>query len=113
MCMQARRASPSTLLASRLGMTNKRAFKLLAEFSKRYGVLETNEQQGRMQMKVQPHLCGQQCCQFGAARISSQQFPLFPLPLLHPLLMGAVQVLQFRLCNLHNLHRIFVLPFVL
>ena len=47
---------PKHELAARLGMTNKKAFKLLAAFAKRYGMLESNEQRGRMQMKARPPL---------------------------------------------------------
>jgi DNA-binding IclR family transcriptional regulator len=43
---------PKHELAARLGMTNKKAFKLLAAFAKRYGMLESEQQRGRMQMKA-------------------------------------------------------------
>ncbi|KAK9915548.1 hypothetical protein WJX75_000584 [Coccomyxa subellipsoidea] len=39
-------------LAARMGMTNKRAGKLLLALCERMGIRETDEQQGRMQMKV-------------------------------------------------------------
>ena len=52
------------MLAKRLGMTSKKAHKMLAAFQKRYGILESEQQQGRMQMKARcclgttPACCG-------------------------------------------------------
>ena len=43
---------PKHMLAKRLGMTSKKAHKMLAAFQKRYGIQETEQQQGRVQMKA-------------------------------------------------------------
>lgn len=43
---------PKHMLAKRLGTTAKKAHKMLAAFQKRYGILESEQQQGRTQMKA-------------------------------------------------------------
>lgn len=43
---------PKHVLAARLGTTNKKVHKMMAVISKRVGIHETDEQQGRMILKV-------------------------------------------------------------
>ena len=97
-CVPALRAGPAGIpkhvLASRMGMPSKRAVKVLAEFSKRHGVLETNEQQGRMQMKVHPVSCCQRTLSFGTAQHSLHGVIRFSPS--HPCHEGALRILGFR-----------------